>query len=1094
MLPLQIMYFIDRNLNIFNHNPIVSPPEFKPTYLVSDTEFTKKILKLSVDCIGVYLPDLIPDYLVVFTPENIDASFHPVQSTLKAFGYDIESANQEELEENINSMQSTFEENVDCNQSSRKVSKAFREMMEQGYFDHQLANLNVEPECVTLSKDKNTDSYTISVAPPKIDIPFLFFYGFADLFKIWGKDYHQMLLESNLTQQRCLKLRNSHGRDTPILEYNRIDGLLHEFRYSMREAMYRFPPIQKGLDAQTSIFEVATRKINVKTWNIANALGFDELSDVIGNFSHFIKMLPETALKYHATDVFATWDLHKKQQEFYDLILANFNVPSIEVSDTTGSNVSKFIVECIKNELGINGIKEGEKLVNQIIKLSGLDNLEEIPLNDFGCQPFLTVGGLLFSRMAKQKFIQGYLSDCDLKSCYASFMSQMNVYLGEPVTLTCKYEKYKLNLKDALELIENQNAPHDGWFIRVSGKFDTAINTLVMSDLKFKPKAVKQQQLYEVNDNRKSIENFNAYKTTKRAAQSTILTKEIKFGIITKSTIEALKKLSDTWLEEYLNFKCDVICFYPGDLIADNLSDYCKIRDNLPEHDRVEKFDIKQGAKTIDTQRYKNNATLAFPIGKYWEVLKTKRGEFKKAKNPVQEVFKLFQNSGYGVLACLYLPSNNLMASNQITAGARSGAWLMTNALNGMGSITDGTSFDWERLPLGQTFHDILVSNPSYLEHFDSSIKSGIAIDGDFKFQNWMDANLKQHMMNFYQVGEDDYNLNQFDYELKTEKFLTKKGEEYFTNNSKAIEELKNELGTGWSKYLEKNSYTFETPLFTKFYNNNGGNYCKGMDGGNVFIEGEEYNIVDNEPFVKARSFQGSDNNLINWYTEAITNGYNDPLIYSETKLIKFGDGNKIAISMLESGSECIAHPMGFDTVAYKIMKLVTRSQFLFQTEAQLRNFETNEMTLTELSKELGLNQKIFWDKLTSEDIAPYGIEKREGIDYFPYAKTHPTGVGFELLALGKSKGDINQVRQKIVELIDKGCKNFGKDLNIPYHLKNGLQLKNLFAAVIVAKKNAEDDLRQLLENSADEPTVVSVNSENIKRLHELMNNSEIED
>jgi len=42
----------------------------------------------------------------------------------------------------------------------------------------------------------------------------------------------------------------------------------------------------------------------------------------------------------------------------------------------------------------------------------------------------------------------------------------------------------------------------------------------------------------------------------------------------------------------------------------------------------------------------------------------------------------------------------------------------------------------------------------------------------------------------------------------------------------------------------------------------------------------------------------------------------------------------------------------------------------------------------------------------------------------------------------------------------------------------------------IRAKKNAEDDLRQLLENSADEPTLFSVKTENIKRLHELKNNS----
>lgn len=1078
-------YFIDRLLNIYTQNPIVKLPDFRPSYLVSDTEFTKA-LELLVDCIGVYLPELIPDYLVVFTYDELNADFHPLLTVLQVWGYKIEPANTDELMDVIERIQELFNNTIDCEKSTREINKQFKKAKEEGIFDHYLSDLNISPECLSVEKDKNSGSFAISVKPPKLNFPFLFFYGFADLFKIWGKNHQQPLLDSYLVQQRCLKFRNAYGSETPLTEYNLVNGMLYEFNYPLRETMYRFPPRSKGLDAQTAIFEVATRKINVKTWNVAKALGFENLSDVMGNFSHFLKTMPEDALKYHATDIFATWDLHLKQQTFYDVILQSFQMESIEVADTTGSNVSKFIVEAMKHEFKTFD-KESEKALKQIINLGQLDNLENSPLNDFGCQPFLTVGGLLYSRMALTKFIKGVLSDCDLKSCYASSMSQMSVYLGEPVTLTCKYDKYKITLREALELIENQQAPDDGWFIRVSGMLINAINTLILSDLKFKPKAIKQQALYEVSDNRKSIENFNAYKTSKRAAQSTILTKQIKFGLITKATIEALKKLPLEWYEEYLDLKCDVVSYFPGELIADNLTDYFTIRESLPEHDCVEKIDIKKGVKAVDGQQYKNNACLRFDISKYWVQLKNKRGEFKKAKNPIQEVFKLFQNSGYGVLACLYLTTNNLMASNQITADARTGAWLMTNALNGFGAITDGTSFSWEHVPMGKRFREILAINPSYLEHFDSSIVSGIDIPHDFDPQAWMDKNLNQHLQNFYQIADTDYNLKRFEYELKTETFPTQKGDEYFKTQTKEIEELKNELGTSWDSYLKKNGYTVETALFTKFYNNNSGNYCKGVDSGEVLINGEDYSIVDSEPFVKARSFQGGDSKLINWYTDAITKGYTTPLIYSENKLIKFGDGNLLAINFLESGSEHIAHPMGFDTIAYKMMKLITRSQFLFQTELQLRNFETNEETLANLSKEIGLCHKVFWDKLTTNDIAPYDIELREGVDYFNYAKGHPVGVGFELLTLSSNiKGDINLVRQKIVELIQKGCKDFGKNLNIPYHFKNGNLLKNLFASVIVAKKNAEDDLRKLLENSADEPTILSVKTENIKRLHEL--------
>lgn len=52
----------------------------------------------------------------------------------------------------------------------------------------------------------------------------------------------------------------------------------------------------------------------------------------------------------------------------------------------------------------------------------------------------------------------------------------------------------------------------------------------------------------------------------------------------------------------------------------------------------------------------------------------------------------------------------------------------------------------------------------------------------------------------------------------------------------------------------------------------------------------------------------------------------------------------------------------------------------------------------------------------------------------------------------------------------------------------------NIFAALIIAKKNAEDDLRELLKNSASEPTLLTVTPDNIRRLRELINNSEDED
>jgi hypothetical protein len=1087
-------YFVDRDLNIYTEKPFfIRLPEIKDAHVVCDTEFTQRleIYLMTVDCVGIYIPELC-DYAIVWTKEELTEDFHPILYALDVLGYDVTMIDPNDIVTAISEMQEMVNGVLDFKMSTKKIGNEFKKLVQDGFFDDYLNHFNLTEKALFFKKNTYTNDFEIILQPDVLNFTFLFFYGFADFFKIWGKNYQEKILQANLTQQRNLKLQGGYGSNTPIVEYNDIDGTLYECKIGIRDVMNRLPPLQKGLSAQTQIFGVSTQKMNVKTKELANKLGCDP-SEIMANFTKFLEKEFKIAIQYHSVDLFATWDLHLKQQEFLDVIYQTFLLESEPIKDTTGANVSKFIIKNILSKFGGLYSKDIEKDIRKLLKLMGIDNLEQMDMNDFGCQPFLTVGGLLFTRMARLTKLVGKMFDCDLKSCYASFMAKMHVYLGEPVTITIKYDKYKATLREVLELIENKNAPDDGWFVRVSGKLDKAINTLVMTDLKFKPKNIRRKQLFDINKNRKSIEKFNGFKTPKSQALSVILTKEIKFGLITKSTIEALKKLPLEWYEEYLDLKADVICYYPGDLIAYTYDDYLRIRDTLPDESVKERVNIKLGIKEVAQHHtgYKNNAILAFNIGEVWSTLKDKRAVFKKAKNPVQEIFKLFGNSGYGVLACTYLASNNLVASNQITAGARTGAWLMVNALNGCGVITDGTAASEEHIPYGRTFHQVLKNNPEYVVHFDKSIQSGIVTENGYNFQDWIDKNLRQHMIDFYQIGEDDYNLNQFDYELKTEFFPTKQGEEFFKENPDKVADLKEELGLDFNKYLAKNGYIQETTLFTSFYNNNSGNYAKSMDGCLLVIDGQDVELVDNTPTVKARGFRGSDK-LVTWYIDSFEK-YTQPLIYPEVCIFKLGDGNQKALTMLSTGSEEIAHPMGFSSTTYKLMKLCTRSQFLFKNESQLRNFETNEETLANLSK-IAFSQGTFWSQIKQSDVDVFGVELREGVDYETFAKNHPIGIGFELLTFSPAyKGDIGNVRNKIVDLINDGCENFNAGLHISRNLKYGEKIKYNLAAIVIAKKNADDDLRKILEVSASEPTLLSVNKGNIKRLEELLESCEEE-
>lgn len=1050
--------FLNRELEIVDIKSIAYAKVLRDFKMLADTEFTQKLL-MRVDCIGIYLPGLINNGLFIYEYKELTYDFHPIINPLSELGHKIEFVDDEWLATLIESVAEIFNDTVDTNQSARRIKKDYEKIVNDGVFDELLADYRLERNNLCYHRDsKAKESYPI-IQPVKTNITNEFFFAPADLFKTWGQNHQSLILNSDLQQYRSLRV----GK--PISQYLLVDGKLNQFDMIIRDSMYRFPPRNKSLAGQSKTFALEKSKIDIKTKDIAIQMGLKNESEIMENMTLFRQHFRDLFLKYNAQDIFTSHELSETQQKFYDIILESFNIESIPVADTTGSNVAKFIKAAIFQHFDIlEEDKESKKILQSCFSLTRIQNLQETPLNDFGIQPFMTVGGLLFTRMVRTPFIQGWLGDADLQSCYATAMSNMNIYLGQPMVLTFKHKKYKPTLREAIECVRLHNAPNDAWFVRVTGELKEAINTLIPSDLRFKPQSQKIPTLKDLSDTRQSIEKFNAYKTNKPQATSTILTKEIKFGLINNDLLECLKLLPESWYKEFENLLCDAIVYIPGDLIADDIEEYLDIVANLPDEEKVERFNVKEGTKGADGQRYKNNAVLRFPVCEYWQQLKTKRGEFKKAKNPVQEVYKLFQNSGYGVMACLHLATNNLIASNMITAYARANAWLMTNFLNGFAPITDGTSYSWEHIAIGYKFRQILANNPEYLIHFDNNIKSGLT--HDCFNQKWIDAEFKTEMAKFYDLDPNHYLIQRFSYELKTEKFKTKNGEE------------------------------IETSLFTRYHNTNAGNYVKGIEGASILIDDTEYDFERQEEYVKARSFQGDNPELLNWYLQSLYK-YEQPFIYSENKVIKFGDGNALAIKFLKEGIDKIAHPMGFSTTGYKMMKLVSRSQFLFQTEKQLRNFETNEIKLSELSKEpvLGIKSKDFWEKLDSKELEPYGVEKRQDTDYYEFAKTHPVGVGFELLALSKkAKGSIQYVRQIIDDAIKKGCINFNAELNLGYHFKSGESFKYLLATVIVLKKNAEDDLRECLINSADEPTIFVVRPENIKRLEELQEQSDTDE
>lgn len=1042
------MLIVSKDLKIIQANIINTLELPKDIKIIGDCEFTQKD-KMIVDVIGLYSPSLNKNYCYCFFRDDLSKDFNPILDIFKVNGYNIELADNDLLAELINEIGILFEELIENITNSREIKKTFEESLNNGYFDDCLNKYHIDRSYLKYKREHKESS--VYIIPPKININFEFFFAIADLFKIWGKNHQNIILEAELNQYRVIKV------NTPMSIYVYINGLLQELSLTFKDSFYRIQPAtDRSLNGNARALGLQQSKLDIKTDDIAREIGLNEGKEVIENFSILASKLPELSAMYNAQDIFLSDEVSDTQQLLLDKLRDDFNLSHKEIADTTGSTVAKFIQDLLLNHFDINpDDKDNLKFIRELFALTKIKNIQEIPLNDFGIQPFLTVGGLLFSRTPNNPIIKGKLSDCDLSSCYATFMSQMNIYLGEPVTRTFKYKKYKPKLREIVEFIRSQNLNRDAWFVRVSGELKTAFNTLVMSDLRFTPKSILCPTVKDLRPTKKSVELFNAFKTPKKQATSTLLLKEIKFGLINADILDCLILLPDSWYEEYLELSCDCLVYFPTELIGESLSEVQNIRDSLPEEAYLENFNPKSGIKNIELQYYKNNTCLKFNIGEFWKQLKSKRSVYKKAKNPVQEIFKLVGNSGYGVLACLHLATNNLVASNAITAGARSAAWLMSNALNGFAPITDGTSFNWNCVPVGLKFKDLLLQNPHYVFDYSTNIKSNLS---DNDINSWlsngeMNQNFFNHLYNFYEIDKTHIPANRYGFELKTEKFET--------SDNKSL----------------------ETVFFTNYYNTNAGNYSKGMDDCTILINDSDYDFNEQNNYVKARSFNGKNDILIDWYLSSIGNKYTTPIIYSENKIMKFSDGNALAIRLLESG-ECthIAHPMGFSTQGYKMMKLISRSQFLFLNESQLQNFETNETKLAELTNHI-FNKK-FWELLTDKDLKEYNTTLNPEIDYYKFSRTHSVGIGFELLALSRShKGSIESVRQLIFSKILESCNNFNAGLNINRSFKLADNFKYLLAAVIVLKGNAEYKLIKCLEASADEPTILSLTTENIKTL-----------
>ena len=339
---------------------------------------------------------------------------------------------------------------------------------------------------------------------------------------------------------------------------------------------------------------------------------------------------------------------------------------------------------------------------------------------------------------------EGVVADVDLGGAYASTMVNLCTYpIGRPSVLqmsessceACRssYEtakKEKVTLRQVLNKYEKTFV--DGlWYMRVSKIQDKTlpVQTLVQSQIL--PSLVKMSN-YEsdCDDDNETVEKIDG--------SLTLLTGELEHGTITFNELEILRRVCTKYefsnLLDGLLVECMV--WYPKEQQTENVMDVLgkpNLKDgtsHLFDVGVVLNGKVNQNIYTVGSKWY------GLPMSKMIAPLQCLRNVYPK-KTPMNDLYKLFCNTAYGVLASVYFPTGNVCVASNITSTIRCGAWMMRTSLNTVQSITDGGACLLNKVhmpPQKMSLRGVSLSN-TYNSAYHSSELYGITHKWEFVCQ-----------------------------------------------------------------------------------------------------------------------------------------------------------------------------------------------------------------------------------------------------------------------------------------------------------------------------------------------------------------------
>lgn len=371
-----------------------------------------------------------------------------------------------------------------------------------------------------------------------------------------------------------------------------------------------------------------------------------------------------------------------------------FTIPKL----TIGATVARLFEAALKNIFNVD--YENKEVINAFCKHTSSEYLKKKSTTT-ACYNAKVDGGRCRNNRPIETTFTGALCDIDISGCYGEGLRVQTYPLGVPFIIDYPIRSKNNNydtLRKFLKKYGNWLTP-GLWQCRVSLKTDYKLKHPQDYLASWFPprdisKMVTDTELVATDDIW-DIDNVGEIK---------ILTNEIHHAIITHDFIQWLDNVaSEKQRVELLdNLLIETAIIYRNCDRVETVEELIVLYKNHSGKNTTDVKGRKQKGAKINVER-ECYAWYGINLGELLvDKLLLERRKYSK-KTSFNNLYKLIINTLYGDMVSPFFAIGNVVVGNNITARARALAWCMEKGLHGWQSITDGCTFDLNRVLVPRT-------------------------------------------------------------------------------------------------------------------------------------------------------------------------------------------------------------------------------------------------------------------------------------------------------------------------------------------------------------------------------------------------------